>query len=688
MNADLPLSDATVRLLAATMIHFIWQGALVGAITWAALFVLDPRRARVRYAIHGCAMLAFLVLPALTLLAGSRVESTAIYPADARIQTTANPFPAPAIQSVESTAPQSYRARVSGWFDQGQVYLVGFWLVGTSLCLVRLILGLIGVWRLARTRQPLPAHVTETVDRLVASLGFRVRPAVYCSRRVTQAVALGVLKPMVLLPATWALELEPAMLEAVLAHELAHLRRWDLPINLLQRLVEALFFFHPAVWWCSRRMRIEREICCDEIALAATGNRVQYAEALTFLAGRTRGCEPVLAAGIGGSKMSLVERIRHVLGMSRRGQTPLYGPVCAIVGAAAASLAWAIIFYAARERPEASVQQPPIVPSGKSFGWSADQAPAAPAGRLPWPGGQGVDLAAKGTVVPSERHMVRLPDYTIGPPDILWVEALRVVPKAPQRIQTSDVVSVHLVGGFPTPPMGGGPNSDQYQVSSGGRIDLGPAYGDPGRVKIAGLTDEEAARAIEESLRAVLKQPQASVQLVQTSAMQPITGEHLVAPDGTVNLATYGRVSVAGLTLEEARAAIEKHLSETLDNPVVIVHVYSYNSQVYYVVTEGAELGDTVSRFPITGNETVLVALSQVSGLSQVQDKQIWIARPEPGGNRVAILPVNWKQITSAGATASNYQIFPGDRIFVSTTGAAQAVPAEVEASSLPGQRY
>src|SRR5690606_554965 len=113
-------------------------------------------------------------------------------------------------------------------------------------------------------------------------------------------------------------------------------------------------------------------------------------------------------------------------------------------------------------------------------------------------------------------------------------------------------------------PAGGGPAGDQYVVSPAGRIDLGPAYGDAGRVRVTGLTEDEAQAAIEESLREVLKAPQVSVQLVMSAGMQPITGEHLVAPDGTVNLGSYGSVYVAGLTVEEATNTVNTHLSDHL----------------------------------------------------------------------------------------------------------------------------
>ena len=135
-------------------------------------------------------------------------------------------------------------------------------------------------------------------------------------------------------------------------------------------------------------------------------------------------------------------------------------------------------------------------------------------------------------------------------------------------------------------------------------------------------------------LRETLISPQVSVTLNESGGQQQIAGEHLIAPDGTINLGTYGSVYVSGLTVREAKEAIEKHLTQYLEAPLVSVDVYAYNSKVYYVITEGAGFGDNIQRFPITGNETVLDAISQVQGLSRLSSKNIWIARPAPGGLR------------------------------------------------------
>jgi polysaccharide export outer membrane protein len=128
---------------------------------------------------------------------------------------------------------------------------------------------------------------------------------------------------------------------------------------------------------------------------------------------------------------------------------------------------------------------------------------------------------------------------------------------------------------------------------------------------------------------------------------------------------------VAGKTLAEAKAALEEHLGEYFDCPEVSIDVAAYNSKVYYVVTAGAGMGDNVLRIPVTGNETVLDAISTVGGLSQLSSKQIWIARPAPGGAGCEqILPVDWDAITRGGSTATNYQVMPGDRIFIAEDGA------------------
>ena len=257
-----------------------------------------------------------------------------------------------------------------------------------------------------------------------------------------------------------------------------------------------------------------------------------------------------------------------------------------------------------------------------------------------------------------ELAKVSLPPYVIEPPDILLIDALRIVPKPPFRIQSFDSLQVIVEGTLLEQPING-----IYVVEPGGLLDLGPSYG---KVAVGGKSLDEAQDAVFRHLKRVLREPQVSLTLAQAAGQQQVTGEHLVGPDGTVNLGTYGSVYVTGMTLAEAKEVIEAQLDKVLDAPLVSVDDFSYNSKVYYVISEGAGQGDNVAKFAVTGNETVLDAIAQINGLSKLSSKEIWIARPAPSGIGCdQVLPVDIDAIMRGGATATNYQLLPGDRVFI-----------------------
>jgi len=259
---------------------------------------------------------------------------------------------------------------------------------------------------------------------------------------------------------------------------------------------------------------------------------------------------------------------------------------------------------------------------------------------------------------PTEKDKTSLPTYVIEPPDTLLIDAVKLVPKPPYKIEPLDILQILVIGTLMDQPISG-----QYPVDPGGMVDLGPSYG---KVRVSGLTFDDAKKAIDKHLRRILREPEVSVSLAQSAGQQQIGGEHLVGPDGTVNLGTYGRIYVAGMTVAEARAAIEQKLSEKIREPKVSVDIFTYGSKFFYVITEGAGNGDNVLRVPITGNETVLDAICAVNGTSRLSSQHMWIARPAPGGLGCdQVLPVNWKEITKGGATATNYQMLPGDRLFI-----------------------
>jgi polysaccharide export outer membrane protein len=270
--------------------------------------------------------------------------------------------------------------------------------------------------------------------------------------------------------------------------------------------------------------------------------------------------------------------------------------------------------------------------------------------------------------VPRELSKTTLPDYIIEPPDVLAIEAISLVPKSTYRLRPLDAVTVIVSGTDEA-----GNISGQFIVQPNGNLQLlppgggAPAAAELAALPAAGRTVEEIQEKLRTILTRLYEKPQAYVTLAELAAQQQIIGEHLVAPDGKVNLGTYGRVRIVGMTIEEARAAIEAHLSQYLENPQIALDVLGYNSKVYYVVTQGAGLGDQVVILPARGNETVLDAIGQIQGLQSNQSTRMWVARPganESEGDQ--ILPVDWLAVTQRGDTSTNFQLLPGDRLYVS----------------------
>jgi polysaccharide biosynthesis/export protein len=261
--------------------------------------------------------------------------------------------------------------------------------------------------------------------------------------------------------------------------------------------------------------------------------------------------------------------------------------------------------------------------------------------------------------IPTELAKVSMPAYVIEPPDILLLDPIRLVPRPPYRLEAFDQLVIQVNNALADQPISG-----VYVVSPDGVITFGYSYGS---VRVVGMTIEEAEQAIRAHLARVLNNPQVAIALREFRGLQQTRGEHLVRPDGTINLGIYGCVYVAGMTISQARCVIEEHLSQFLYKPQIAVDVLAYNSKVYYVIFDGGGYGQQVFRFPITGNETVLDAVGNVAGLPAVSSKKrIWVARPSPADWACdQVLPVDWRAITEGGSTATNYQLFPGDRIYV-----------------------
>ena len=275
------------------------------------------------------------------------------------------------------------------------------------------------------------------------------------------------------------------------------------------------------------------------------------------------------------------------------------------------------------------------------------------------------------TDIPRELNKVSIPAYRVEAPDILSIESVNNIRPARDPLRAGDDLFIRASNTLPPDPTADPVQNEfkqisgSYRVQTDGTVDLGPEYGS---VVVEGLTVRDAKIAIDRHLRedAGLNDPKVAVSLPNVNGKQMISGEHMIRPDGTVSLGIYGSVYVNGMTLDEVKLTIEEHLARSIHQPEVLVDVLAYNSKVIYVLTDGGGSGESVVRLPFTGNETVLDAMSQIDGLSEVSSKNIWVARPGPPGCQVAqTMPVDWRAITRDAVVTTNYQLLPGDRIYI-----------------------
>lgn len=270
--------------------------------------------------------------------------------------------------------------------------------------------------------------------------------------------------------------------------------------------------------------------------------------------------------------------------------------------------------------------------------------------------------------VPRENHKISVGNYVINPPDVLVIDLVRAVPLPPYKIKPQDLLYIQANIGSDDPTKNIYAIKGVYRVEPEGNVRLGPVNGTVIPVQVSDLSIDEATKAIDALLKKTEKEPQVLVNLEQSAGIQLIRGEHLVQPDGSVNFGLYGKVPVAGMNQETAKAAIEEHLSKYFLKPSVSIDIGGFNSSVYYIFFDGGGFGEQEIRLPFTGSETVLDAIGQVYGLPAVASKsRVWLARPTDSCDQDEVLPIDWCAITQRGRTATNYQIFPGDRIYVAS---------------------
>lgn len=341
-----------VTAIGWALIHSLWQGAIVAVALAVVLTAMRGASPHLRYTASAIALALTVLLPVASAMRflfidASLAPAVQLSPADTDADregdravtqsapvsqspsSSASPSPSPSRSPSPSPSPSpsvsgerfgagtaaalraidltQLRTRLERWIP----WLVGFWLTGVLLLSARLFGGLARMRRLTRSGTPtLPERVVQTATEIAQRMGVTRVIRVLATAQGQVPLVIGWLRPVILVPLAALNSLTPAQLELILAHEIAHIRRADYVVNLLQTIAETLFFYHPAVWWMSSVVRDEREHCCDDLALEVCDSSARvYAGALLALEERRVAPERLAAAATGGSLLARVRRL-------------------------------------------------------------------------------------------------------------------------------------------------------------------------------------------------------------------------------------------------------------------------------------------------------------------------------------------------------------------------------------------
>ncbi len=349
MNAvsvfGLPVSETTIDRLGWVLVHSLWQFTLVALLAAVVMRVMRRSSADARCGVLIGLLVLSIVFPIVTWTLQSAepaiatahlevrqetpsrnalpivdrpIDTSIVHSAEetAEVSEAVKQVPALVFNATADTSPQStWTERATAILRPWLAWTVGFWVLGVVLCSIRPLMGWLTLRRLKRVGVvPASKEVLASLTRVSTRLGLDRSMRVLESSIARVPLVVGYLRPVILLPVSLLTNIPATQLDAILAHELAHIRRHDFLVNLLQILIETLFFYHPAVWWLSHRIRVEREHCCDDLVVRVMENRTEYGRALIAI-DELRGRGSVLA--LGASDGSLLARVCRIAGQPR-----------------------------------------------------------------------------------------------------------------------------------------------------------------------------------------------------------------------------------------------------------------------------------------------------------------------------------------------------------------------------------
>ena len=323
MNMEfMALYQETLHEIGWTLVHFLWQGLLLAALLGVALTMCRGSSARHNWALATAALMALAPFATFFLIRNGGSDG-------------------PYLSAIGANVPGALLS--TRMFLPGVDQLVLPWLVGVVVLSIRTLGGayMIGSLRRSETGS-LPPSILQRCRVLRARFGLRVPVRFAQSKRVSAPVVVGWFRPIVLIPLSALAGLTPGQLDAVILHELTHIRRLDPFANIVLITLETVLFYHPAVWWVTGIVRAEREHCCDDIAVAMCGDAAVYAEALTSL--ETHRSLPAFALGAKGGRLK--ERLARVLGDPRATRRSPFATIANLSVLAALGLAGCVAAFA------------------------------------------------------------------------------------------------------------------------------------------------------------------------------------------------------------------------------------------------------------------------------------------------------------------------------------------------------
>ena len=315
MKLSLFSAEGLSLTLGWTLVHFLWQGTLIAVVLACVLALLQKRSAQLRYVICCVAMTLMMISPLITF---SQLSYSDTHREAIKVQTIPDGLLSPVVHSFRLHDSQLHS--FTGAMNRAMPWLLTLWMAGVVVLLVRLSMGLFVTSQMKKIGLlPIPVELERRLQLLLQCFSVTRPVRLVHSALVQVPTVIGWLRPVILIPIGFLTGLTTVQVEAILVHELAHIRRHDYLLGVMQAVAEATLFYHPAVWWVSKTIRTEREHCCDDLAVTTIGSPILYARALSLLEER-RSQTPSTALAANGGVLTM--RIQRILGIAKSPSLP------------------------------------------------------------------------------------------------------------------------------------------------------------------------------------------------------------------------------------------------------------------------------------------------------------------------------------------------------------------------------